>query len=104
MHPDLLPSSFQRLSAFTPESGSYLNDHGYDISGLNTEPALLIHPASDSRYRVYPQISLLTCWLSFGQVGLVPFQALTHWLVITSFIPNGTPKVVDLARRDWKHQ
>ena len=30
-------------------------------------------------------------------------QARTHWLVITSFIPNGTPKVVDLARRDWKN-
>jgi hypothetical protein len=25
----------------------------------------------------------------------------THWLVITSFIQEGIPKVVDLARRDW---
>ena len=44
------------------------------ISGLNTEPAPLIHPASDSRYRAYPRISLLTCWLSSSQVGLGPLR------------------------------
>ena len=42
------------------------------ISGLNSEPAPLIHPASDSRYRAYPRTSLLTCWLSSSQVGLGP--------------------------------
>jgi len=47
------------------------------ISGLNTEPASLIHLASDSRYRVYPQTSLLTCRLGFGQVGLATVAA-TH--------------------------
>ena len=44
------------------------------ISGLNTEPAPLIHPASDSRYRAYPRISLLTCWLSSSQVRLGPLR------------------------------
>ena len=40
------------------------------FSGLNTEPAILIRPASDSRLQVYLWTSLLTCWLRFGQVGL----------------------------------
>jgi hypothetical protein len=40
------------------------------ISGLNTGPAFLIHPASDSRYRAYPRTSLLTGWLDVSQVGL----------------------------------
>jgi len=33
----------------------------------------LFHLASDARYRVCPQVSLLPCWLSFRQVGLEPF-------------------------------
>jgi hypothetical protein len=38
-------------------------------------------------------------------VGLVPFQAFTHWLVITNFFPiHGISEVVDLSRHDWKHQ
>ena len=40
------------------------------FSGLNTDPVALIHLASDPRYQVYPQASLLPCWLSFRQVGL----------------------------------
>jgi hypothetical protein len=40
------------------------------FSGLNTEPAILIRPASDSRYRAYLWTSLLTYRLSFNQVGL----------------------------------
>ena len=40
------------------------------FSELNTEPAPLIHPASDSRYRAYPWTSLLTWWLTLSQVGL----------------------------------
>jgi len=50
------------------------------FSGLNAEPASLIHLASDSRYRVYPQTSLLTCRPGFGQVGLATVAA-THPLV-----------------------
>ena len=50
------------------------------LSEFNTEPALLIHLASDSRYRVYPQTSLLTCRLGFDQVGIVTIAA-THPLV-----------------------
>jgi hypothetical protein len=55
-------------------------------SGLNTEPAPLIHPASYSRYRVCTWISLLTWWLTVGQVGLSQC-AITHWVTITNFIP-----------------
>ena len=103
-HTILLPSSFQRLSAFTPEHPEAISTTtGNDISGLNTEPAFLIHPASDSRYRVYLRTSLLTCRLGFGQVGLVPLAG-THLLASNNlFIPNGTRKVVDLTRHDWKH-
>jgi hypothetical protein len=31
-------------------------------------------------------ISLLTCWLGFGQVGLEPFPVLTHWVTTTNFM------------------
>jgi hypothetical protein len=80
-HPDLLPSSFLRLSAFTSKAPeAILKPRVKDLSGLYTEPAFLIHLASDSRYRVYPQTSLLTCRLGFGQVGLVTIAA-THPLV-----------------------
>jgi len=40
------------------------------ISGLNPGPTSLSPPASDSRYRVCLRVQLLTCWLSFSQVGL----------------------------------
>ncbi len=79
-YPSLLPSGFQRLSAFTSILRSYHETTILDFSGLNTEPASLIHLASDSRYRAYPQTSLLTCRLGFGQVGLVAIAA-THPLV-----------------------
>ena len=50
-----------------------------------TQPAILIHPASDSRYRAYPQTSLLAWWLTFGQVGLSQY-AITHWVTLLNFI------------------
>ena len=56
-------------------SGSYPLTTTIDLSGLNTEPASLIRLASDSRYRAYPQTSLLTCRLGFGQVGLAAVAA-----------------------------
>jgi len=34
--------------------------------GSITQPAALIHPASDSCFQASPRISLLTCWLNFG--------------------------------------
>jgi hypothetical protein len=40
------------------------------ISGLNTQPASSIHPASHSHCRACTWTSLLTCRLHFGQVGL----------------------------------
>ena len=60
--------------------GSYHQTTTIDFSGLNTEPASLIHLASDSRYRAYPQTSLLTRRLGFSQVGLAAIAA-THPLV-----------------------
>ena len=57
------------------------------ISGLNTQPASLIHPASYSHYWVCTWTSLLTCWLHFDQVGLELQPALTHWVTISNFIP-----------------
>jgi len=85
--------------------GSYHKTTIKDFSEqLNTEPASSIHQASDSRYRGCPQISLLTCWLRFGQVGLELLLEFTHWLTITNFFPHsGIPKVVDLPRHDRKH-
>ena len=75
----------ETVGFYSRTSGSYLNDHGSDISGLyaqrkcpwGAEPAFLIHLVSDSRYRIYLRTSLLTCRLGFGQVGLVPFAG-TH--------------------------
>ncbi len=40
------------------------------VSGLNTDPATLIHLASDSRHRVYPHVSLPPCRLRFRRMGL----------------------------------
>ena len=88
--PGLLPSSFLRLSAFTSDTaGSYHQTTTIDVSGLNTEPASLIRLASDSRYRAYPQTSLLTCRLGFGQVGLAAVAA-THPLAGNNQFLSGT--------------
>ena len=56
------------------------------FSGLYTEPAPLFHPASYSGYPACTWTSLLTCWLSFNQVGLSQY-VITHWVTITNFIP-----------------
>ena len=59
------------------------------ISGLNTEPASLLPPASDSSYEACLRIQLLTCWLSFSQVGLSRTKfGITHWVTLTNFIPT----------------
>ena len=93
-YPGLLPSSFLRPSAFTSNIPEVIIRPRLPISGLNTEPASLIHLASDSRYRAYPQTSLLTCRLGFGQVGLVSI-ADTHPLVrINQFLSRmGFPRL-----------
>ena len=66
------------------------------VSGLNTNPASLIHLAWDSRYRVCPQVSLLPCWLNFRQVEFEPVGS--HPLGNTrQFHPfSGNPKVLPL--------
>ena len=68
------------------------------FSGLNTDPLFLIHLASDSRYRVYPQVSLLPCRPDFRQMGLVSTD--THPLGNTNqFHPiHENPEAPSLAR------
>ena len=71
------------------------------ISGLNTQPAPLIHPASYSHYWAGTWTSLLTCRLHFGQVGLEPHPALTHWVTLSIFIlPLGNPNDLGLPWRE----
>jgi len=70
---------------FLPLCGIIQCPQLYIFLRLNTEPAILIHPAPDSRYRGCLRISLLTCWLNFSQVGL-SLYAITHWVTSTNFI------------------
>ncbi len=49
---------------FLPLSRIILMTTTMPISGLNTQPVSSIRPASDSRLRFCPWISLLTRWLS----------------------------------------
>jgi hypothetical protein len=62
-HEDLLPSAPLTASAF-PRCVTF--------RGSITRPVFLLPLASDFRYRIYPQGSLLPCWLDFRQVGLSP--------------------------------
>jgi len=97
-HAGLLPSAACRASAFSCVAGIILTTTTIHFSELNTEPAPLIHPASDSRCRAYPWTSLLTCWLSFSQVGLSRHKVRNHPLggnnQFHGITPN--PKVSDL--------
>ncbi len=68
----LLPFVPFHAVGFHPYCGLSFRTTTIHVSGLNTDPASLIHLASDSRYRVCPQFSLLPCRLSFGQAGLGP--------------------------------
>jgi len=71
------------------------------ISGLNTKPASLPPPASDSSCKVCLRVHLLTppasqaralragCWPDFSQMGLSRTRfRITHWVTITHFIPT----------------
>ena len=71
----LPPSGFLRPSAFTSNVTEAIIGPRLYFSGLNTEPASLIHLASDSRYRAYPQTSLLTWLRGYGQMGFVAIAA-----------------------------
>ncbi len=84
-HAGLLPSAKSKASAF-PSSFRELSLRTTTIhfSGLNTEPAPLLHPAPDSRCRVYLWISLLTRWLTFRQIGL-SLTTITYWVTISNF-------------------
>ena len=68
------------------------------ISGLNTQPAPSIHPASYSHCWVCTWTSLLIRRLHFDQVGLELQPALTHWVTISNFIPPfGNPNNLGLT-------
>ena len=99
----LMPSSRYKLSAFSSNTAEdYPMTTTIHFSGLNTDPAFLIHLASDSRLRACPQVSLLPCWISFRQVGLVTLSV-THPLGNTcQFHPReGNPETPDLARYEY---
>jgi len=66
----LQPSTAYKVSAFPPIAGLSLRTTTIHFSGLNTEPAILIPSAPDSRLRAYLWGSLQICWLSFNLVGL----------------------------------
>jgi len=97
----LLPSVRSTTSAFSHTSGIIPMTTTIHFSGLNTKPASLFHPASDSPLGVCPRTSLLTWWLTFSQVGLESLLILTHWVTISNFIPpNGNPNDLSLSRHD----
>ena len=97
----LLPSVRSTTSAFSQSLGIIPMTTTIHFSGLNTQPASLFHPASDSPLGVCPRTSLLTWWLTFSQVGLESLLILTHWVTISSFIPpSGNPNDLSLSRHD----
>jgi len=89
-HPGLLLSdTLNRVSFHLNLPRFILMTTTIHISGLNTEPASLLPPASDSRCRVCLRIQLLTCRLNFSQVGLSRYSTgITHWVTLTNFIPT----------------
>ena len=97
----LLPSVQLTPSAFSHTSGIIPVTTTIHFSGLNTQPASLIHPASDSPLRAGPRTSLLIWWLTFNQVGLESLLILTHWVTLSNFIPpSGNPNDLSLSRHD----
>jgi len=60
-----IASTFIRLWRIYPPGTTIIH-----FSGLNTEPAISLHPASDPRYRFCPWTSLVSCWLNFAHMGL----------------------------------
>ncbi len=97
----LLPSVQLTPSAFSHTSGIIPMTTTIHFSGLNTQPASLIHPASDSPLRAGPRTSLLIWWLTFNQVGLESLLILTHWVTLSNFIPpRGNPNDLSLSRHD----
>ncbi len=92
----------RRLSLLVPQE-VILMTTTIHISGLNTQPASLIHPASDSCLQVCPRTSLLTWWLTFSQVGLRSILILTLWVTPSNFIPlGGNPNDLSLTRHDQR--
>jgi hypothetical protein len=99
----LLPSAQLTPSAFSHTSGNIPVTTTIHFSGLNTQPAFLIHPASDSPLRVGPRTSLLIWWLTFNQVGLESLLILTHWVTFSNFILlSRIPNDLSLSRHDQR--
>ena len=71
-HPGLLPSTRLTVSAFPLIWRLSYRPRLYKFRGSITRPVLSLPLASDACYQVYPQGSLLTCWLDFSQVGFAP--------------------------------
>jgi len=102
----LLPSEHSTSSAFTPSclEAYLIRPQLYIFRGSIPQPASLIHLASDSRLQSCPQTSLLTCWLSFSQVGLEPLSS--HSLGNISQFPSTSAELPRLwvylgTRSDW---
>ena len=97
----LLPSAACITSAFSHTSGIILMTTTIHFSGLDTQPASLIHPASDSPRGVCPRISLLIWWLTINQVGLESPMILTHWVTLSNFVLLGRiPNDLCLSRHE----
>lgn len=72
-HARLLPSVTAQCVGFPHQLPGYpLGPPRCYLSGLNTQPADSLHPASDTASRRSPSGSLLACWLGFGLAGLAP--------------------------------
>jgi len=86
-HPGLLPSGHWKPSAFLSVLPWELSccPRLYPFRGSITRPASSFHPAPYVHGWVCTWMSLLTCWLGLGQVGLEP-SVLTHWVTTTNFM------------------
>jgi hypothetical protein len=74
-HSGLLPSTRMTVSAFLPIFLAVIHcPRLYKFRGSITRPVLSLPLASDARYRVCPQGSLLVWWLTFDQMGFAPIR------------------------------
>ncbi len=96
----LLLSGCYKPSAFCLEMYSKLiqKPQLYIFRGSVSRPTTLIPPASDSHHWADPRSSLLTCWLSFNQMGLYRRKScITHWVTIINFMDYSNSKISDLS-------
>ena len=96
----LLPSSFQRPSAFTPNLLEAIkkNDHSHRYIGAQYK-ACILNPSGFG----FPLPGLPADFTTDLPAKLWSGGTRTHWLAVTNFVPNGTSEVVDLSRHDWNY-